>query len=452
MGIRGLLQYIKKYSDKMKSNKRLNQVSVNNDIYISNVIYLDYTAQLIKMYYKHINSVKTPREMINIMVKDMIKLFDKMLLYNNNVYVFVDYKVMEDIDETDVVFSEYIISPNDIDDEEYQSSTPILKKEYYEQIMNEDVSKLIMKVRCMFELERVYNLTESMDDYVNLMNELELANKEGDKNKINILQRFINQGWYRYIILRGGKHNTSLNRLKAIKKRNANYETAFPFTVIIHAIPTIVKKLYKMKPNYTNCVSFFGCSSESDFSIVKHVKIYNRNSYPTICTNDTDLILLLNDIDCVVNFTYNENGKIYTASINPKQFWINVFGKEFDSDVIKMIVILMGSDYNHFTHSPIRIKSIEEFLVKIRKNSFEELSNDDVRIAILKLINDNVNKEVVEDNEKKITNDICVKYTVTAFNIYLNDSYGFSLISGTEYVNINRFIIRFNQMFNSDDE
>ena len=100
MGIKNLLKYIKEYYLSQTYKNTLNPITQNiaqikNDsfIYSSNVIYLDYTSQLIKFYYNNVPSCSSFEDFTNKLITSMSSYFGKFLKYNTHIYVFIDYKL-----------------------------------------------------------------------------------------------------------------------------------------------------------------------------------------------------------------------------------------------------------------------------------------------------------------------------------------------------------------------
>lgn len=643
MGIRGLLNLIKDYRSRRTETEDITRVHVGNSVFTSNIVYLDYTSQLIKFYYNHIETVSNVDELINKIVAEMITYFRKLLTYNNYIYVFVDYKFDVDMNESKIYFNDFIIpigettnehvhknyfmqtdtvnstdskvllpdevqhtklmNHNQIDEpqvkefeSEYIMFTPMINKCYLfnnadhtadthgehtyadhtvdthaittadihasntctltdvdmhgehtdvnqlthiqliDRLLTEDkqiaLSRILPKIRCKYEVESVYNVTDDEHDFINILDELEFAKNLGEKYKpyLDILTSCVNHGRYRYLMLRGGKRNTMNDRIKKIKRYNGNIIKSFPFPLVMHKVPDIVKRFNKFAPEMSKKVSFFGCSNESDFAISKHIHTYNKHSYPTIYTNDTDMVVLLADVDCVINLTcdnyyrykaesyvykgkpdtYTGKGKLESYAsyskpeanhisvvrfndsnvslsnrfnninkitlgqrayqpqhnsftnqfknnmiqLNPKTFWRTItMDDSINIDVIKMIAILMGTDYNRNYDSPVlHIRSITEALDIFNVNDFDKLDFDAMKFNIYEKM-----LEFYQNGSTKFaqpTFDKIVNYfsqTSIAINIYLNDDIEkFIAISGQEPTDDKKFITRW-RSFHPDD-
>jgi hypothetical protein len=108
--------------------------------------------------------------------------------------------------------------------------------------------------------------------------------------------------------------------------------------MIIGLLPNLVHRI-KTKLQKSKCKDIYleilGCNTEADYVIRKHIKTYSPtyneknkpNHYsvnkPTIFTIDTDLLVMLADVDCVVNLKMKKIPKINCSviPINLKQFW-----------------------------------------------------------------------------------------------------------------------------------
>ena len=639
MGIRGLLNLIKDYRSRRTETEDITRVHVGNSVFTSNIVYLDYTSQLIKFYYNHIETVSNVDELINKIVTEMITYFRKLLTYNNYIYVFVDYKFDVDMNESKIYFNDFIIpigettndhvyknyfmqtdnvnsivkqsidskvllpddaqhtkpmSPNQMDEShvkefesEYIMFTPMINKCYLfsisadmngeqgmpthsehtdgdrtadphanthvdqpthiqliDRLLTEDkqiiLSRILPKIRCKYEVESVYNVVDDEHDFINILDELEFAKTLGEKYKpyLDILASCVNHGRYRYLMLRGGKRNTMNDRIKKIKRYNGNIVKSFPFPLVMHKVPDIVRCFNKFAPEMSKKVSFFGCSNESDFAISKHIHTYNKHSYPTIYTNDTDMVVLLADVDCVINltcdnyyrskaescvasryktesYTYKGKSDPYTGKskpesyasyskpeashisvvrfngsnvslsnrfnnkitlgqrayqpphnsftnqfknsmiqLNPKTFWRSItMNDSINIDVIKMIAVLMGTDYNRNYDSPVlHIRNITDALDIFNVNDFDKLDFDAMKFNIYEKM-----LEFYQNGSTKFaqpTFDKIVNYfsqTSIAINIYLNDDIEkFIAISGQEPTDDKKFITRW-RSFHPDD-
>ena len=81
---------------------------------------------------------------------------------------------------------------------------------------------------------------------------------------------------------------------------NDNYFEIQP-QLIVDLIPHIIHKITEKINGSNKIIEFLGCEQESDFVIKKHIKLNcPYGQIPTVLTGDTDLLLLLHDVDCVI--------------------------------------------------------------------------------------------------------------------------------------------------------
>ena len=117
------------------------------------------------------------------------------------------------------------------------------------------------------------------------------------------------------------ENNINATLANVMKKNDYNklkrFNEYIPFSLVLYSLPIIISYIN------TPSVYYLGCEIESDFAISKHIHTYSKNSFPTIYTTDTDLLVLLSDVDCVVKMNYPGCKKPYL--INPVQFWRNIF-------------------------------------------------------------------------------------------------------------------------------
>ena len=122
---------------------------------------------------------------------------------------------------------------------------------------------------------------------------------------------------------------TSRDQIKhEINKSLFNIRPAMIVSLVPNIIYRIKQKLSARKLDYLY-IEFLGCCNEADHVIKKHIKMYsptyNQNNNPnhrslfkpTIFTIDTDMLVLLSNIDCVVNLKLRAPG--YTNKTVPIQ-------------------------------------------------------------------------------------------------------------------------------------
>lgn len=531
MGIHNLIKYIS------ASNPiNLAQCESGKNIYISNIVYFDITYKLIEIYNKYIGLLKNKDQnnvsntqfkypeslihnpmliesdnesesiqnfqsvnfddipldceftldfqskvnnLLNYVEKELLNIFCRLKNFNRIIYVFVDYKFMNNLRERNVIFKDFLNM--NIEEHERTNSIPMIKRKYLKLLdkCDEDeydtMKYLVKKVRCMFELKSIYSVSNKLDieKYISIPY---LIKTEKDKKKISKLTVLLDEGKFRYFILRGGKYlikkqrgkdlfsffdppqNTysktkscgdeneicvkSLNNIDKLlfdsvtkngyEKLNEFYNY-IPFTIIIYLFPMLVKKI-----NLDN-VKFFGCEIESDFAISKHIHTYSKNAFPTIYSSDTDMLCLMCDVDCVVklsikngrrNLKKNKDQRTLiedniikffdgkhvsdnlTFFVNPISFWEELFKCKLSPKIIKILCVLMGTDYNPYhPKSPIHIRYFDDILKILNIDKFEDIDEDVLLANIYMIMKNN------EDN-------VYCKQTAIALNMYLNELEG----------------------------
>lgn len=407
MGVHGLLKYVHKYG----VNVSLPQTIQNNKIYISNIVYYDFTSKLID-FYNNYCTLDTFDEIVNGIINDMKTLFEYILNYNNKLYVFIDYKIISSIDNSNILFKDFILTTDDFDEYEREQATPMIKMSH----ITNSLDYILNKVKCKFELKR----TKHPSDYIELSsvydNVYECVKNDNALSIDDVKNILDDYTWYRYLILRGAKRITFNNRVKQLTE-NGDLDHKVSFSKVLRHADTIVKLFNEKYPTLSKRISFFGCSTESDFSITKHINTYNKFSYVTIYTNDTDMLVTLCDVDCIIKLnienrnTRNKQSKYHdkNISINPIKFWNSIFKCDLSPRMIKLLCILMGTDYNHYDRkSPIHIQSFDEILNRIHVKDYKDIDEDDLLLKIY---------DVMSKNK----NNIYVKQTAVAINMYLND-------------------------------
>ena len=96
--------------------------------------------------------------------------------------------------------------------------------------------------------------------------------------------------------------------------------------------------------------------------------------------------------------------------VNPVNFWKYVFKCKISSRIIKILCVLLGTDYNPYDKtSPIHMKCFTDILPRLNIKSFSDIDEDALLVHIYNIMSQNpTNKHVIA--------------TATALNIYLADS------------------------------
>lgn len=127
---------------------------------------------------------------------------------------------------------------------------------------------------------------------------------------------------------------------------------------IIHRIKTKIKANNELSKLH---IEFLGCVTEADYVIKKHILTYSptykqsnkpqhKSIYkPTVFTIDTDMLVLLSDIDCVVNLKLRAPGYTNkTVPIQVKEFWKWVLNKEhYTYEDVMNVINEKNSTYNY---------------------------------------------------------------------------------------------------------
>jgi len=382
MGIHNLLKLIIKHNDR----NNMTEIEQKTNIYCSNSVYVDVIFVLLKIYNqypeKFINI--TQESLDNVLAFVAEKLTEQLTsyqYYNKNVYVFIDIHQIQKFNVRKIYFNNYLPTLDDFDEEEILLSTPMIEKKYVNNIENFDESDVI----CYYELSsrdaKLKNI--NANDYISI-------HQLPKSSKTNTI---ISHAWIRYLMLRGAKI--------AVKKERQSTNKG-NFRLLIHNFPLIISKM-----NMEN-VQYFACTSESDFAIVKHIKMYNKNNYPTIITNDTDLLCLLCDINCVLKIYNQYNGKYYT--INPIKFWHQVFNTTLHPEIIKILCVLCGTNYNYnkkITINDLFLFEFHDILTLMKLQNFHELTIEKLKLYIFEFVHKN--------------NNIHNRRTMLAYNIYINN-------------------------------
>ena len=349
MGIRGLTAKILDYYSKILKSKRH---FANSDTY-----YLDYTSKIYlttrwftKNIKQNINKFEIKdyenvlNELVDLIANEIVKHIETHNFYKKYIVVF-DYCQSQpklpanfDLSNTSIQEIEKTLTART-----YKKSRMVIDEKLIPYIDEIPIEELKNMIETVSTTSRSYWNVSIDKDPINYIS-LDVLLKEGK----------ISQEKYDELY----KHVLSEVRLiKQPKKKNSNYEdiirkinTApnpekafkeFLFDIrpqmIVTLIPSIIHKI-KEKINPEIYIEFLGCNYEADFVIRNHIKKYHQDFsfigenetskdgnaiLPTIFTTDTDLLVLLADINCVVNIKIRTDNKkeSITIPINTKQFW-----------------------------------------------------------------------------------------------------------------------------------
>ena len=347
--------YIIKYGNSSPITERIS----GNKIYNSRVIYLDALSKLIEIYnqFRKSDEVQTYDNLFEYEVSRFSAYLLKMSYYKRQIYVFIDYHYKDDINIDNLLFKDYLPIPTD-NFKVYEKNG---EYKYIEEIPSEDVQS--------------YKIVENPES--------------------NVLLKV----WYKYLVKVKSKEDMHARRKHDIEMTEGIPYEENIFRKFIYNIKDFVQKLKENKE--LSFTTFYGCSIESDFAIAKHINSYNKNTYPIVITNDTDIIALLCDVDCIIRYTLN--GKMYI--INPPSFWEKVFGTKLSSNVIKILCVLKGVDYN-INDNMSCICNFTDILKILNVDSYKDITES--------MLHEYLNKYFESNKNKK-----CIRYTALALNVYL---------------------------------
>jgi len=414
MGIIKLTKFFNEYIE------YLNSIPKSHTQIISEICYIDYTANLVittsnisKKYLKNkSNSIfDICNEIINTSVNNIIEQVENNKYFKKYIIVF-DYKFISKFNSkfqfNEELLYDYIQQLQF--NKDHIDAIPMIPKNL--DIKLTPITILKESVRNLYELRIKNCIHEYQNLYVLL--------KENSENE-EIIKSLINFGLHRYIVLRGAKNHTRRDRniktlcktvhsqksfvesselenildninvrlFSLFSKSNSsefqntlsNFKNSINYTLIVNLIPILVSKI-KMKLlelKIKTQIDFIGCENESDFVIRKHILLYNSLNCPTIYTTDSDLFMLLSDINCYI--------RIKTPSMNirikPNLFWQWLTGLKniYLNDIIAFCCIL-GNDYNHFKFTKYKVDTTEDIreLFKNNKTLYNNIYNHAIKL------------------------------------------------------------------------
>lgn len=160
-----------------------------------------------------------------------------------------------------------------------------------------------------------------------------------------------------------------------------NFKTNVNYTLIVNLIPILVSKIKSeiKSRKLSTQIDFIGCENESDFVIRKHILLYNSLNCPTIYTTDSDLFMLLSDVNCYIRIKSSN----LNIRIKPNLFWQWLTGLQnvYLNDIIAFCCVL-GNDYNHFRFTKYKIDTINDIreLFKNNKTLYCNIYNHAIKL------------------------------------------------------------------------
>lgn len=386
MGIKHLRSVIHAYY-----NAKLQK---SNRIIRSTVCYIDCTSKIVynaNNMNKNINN-KSPIELIENIVNKSVEAIAKQINrgfhYNKFILVF-DLKSISDINPKFELSQEIIDQYVKLLDtnKESMASIPMLPK--IMDIYNTDVDSLKLSVRNLYEVRWNYwSPNKQITNYTSIRRLLKTETNPDVIDKLNTLYK---SGIERYILFRGAKYLTKHARLreknmstdiveKLFKTDAHKFDKEFrkyllnaPYNLIISLTRRIVDGIINSTPDKD--VSFLGCEHEADFVIRNHIKHYHSNACPTIYTCDSDIVMLMCDVNCVVKIPYEDvDRRKFNISIYPIEFWKWILRtNKIDFKNIVTICCLLGTDYNTELCENVSIEHIDDMAKYYVNNLYEEI-------------------------------------------------------------------------------
>ena len=194
--------------------------------------------------------------------------------------------------------------------------------------------------------------------------------------------------------------------------------------LIVDLIPNLIFKIQEGVKNSSKEIEFLGCEEEADYVIYQHIKKYNyANQCPTINTNDSDMVLLLHDVDCIIkikkrkhdkakqNFNINKlqnkknenlnpnhatfqknnpkhdlinNANSYQKTshcdnliLRPKEFWKWLIDRDEKMEFknLLMLAVCLGTSYNNI-RTKFRIDTIKEIRTTYSNTLYDDILNE----------------------------------------------------------------------------
>ena len=318
-------------------------------------VYIDMMYLIIQFYDKKRIELNESKSLTDVLVYIMIEirlLIESLKEKYKNIIIFVDYHMFQDIPDyklDDNLFHEYLPIPTDFPMSEIQEHSPAIHYTHHINIVDGKFNKCNIRLKNeIFDrkntIPKESNFT--LMDYRSLCllkTSEEYKNNERYREKID---EIADHAWYRFLITRGARIDKSIKRNKDYDKEDSENSRLY-LKAIVYSLPLII---HAMQVNEE--MNFYGCLLEGESALVKHIRDHDVQ-YPTIYTSDTDLVLMLGDLDCMIHL-YNSIEK-QTYYIHPPTFWYNFFGASLDLRVIKMICVLRGTNFNEDIFN--RIKS-----------------------------------------------------------------------------------------------
>lgn len=360
MGVYKLKAYLNTYD----GDKPYTEKIVGKTIQNSRVIYIDALSKLIEIYEQFMKSdeEKTFAKLTVFELEKFTLYLTKISYYKRKVNVFIDYRYVDDIDVEDtILFPEFLPEvPPDFD--------------LYIRKVDDVHSIDVNSVRLQNDVDSK-KFDGKVSNFVKVSELLPTLSKD-DADYVNDVLKV--GAWHRHLIRNKGKeyvkeirrkeYEPTIHIVDVSQEQNEMSETSQNlFRQFVHTIDKFVHRL-KNNPILQD-VTFYGCSIESDFAMTKHITAYNNNTYPIVITNDTDMLVLLCNVNCLIKFIL----KHHVYYINPVNFWRYVFGTVLPPNIIKMLCVMKGTDYNCCDERTLAY-TFEQLLRRMNVPKFSDLT------------------------------------------------------------------------------
>lgn len=236
---------------------------------------------------------------------------DLRLIYNETQFKTICSKHDFKIDCYDI--HEYKLNSDSHIDEELENQNKI-----DEELCNKDQTTIQIESISKNNVDIKKDIIDKLQYKLNLIYDEERLNEIATYVK---MKKIINFNFQSYLIHRGikrfgSKHKkgTSIDDVKKdYLSENVDDETFSEHFIknyfdiqpqmIVALIPNLVDRINQIleRNDCNKDIEYLGCEEEADYVIYHHIKKYGYDKQcPTIVTNDTDLLLILHDIDCII--------------------------------------------------------------------------------------------------------------------------------------------------------
>lgn len=394
MGIFKLRKFIDQYLSTERKN--IDKQQINSD-----VCYIDFTSKIIlstSSVSRNISTTDTTLELINRIIDKNVEAIVNQIRSNRYYTKYIlafDYRYITST-SSKLKFSKRIID-NYVNKLETMKERIDIVPMIPINLTSSSFSVMEKGVRNLYEVRYNYWKPEKkLLDYISL--KYLIDNTPVDDPIRTTYIKCLESGHARYMLLRGAKNEvrTSRNKTNYTSKTKTvksdismdlynsenfdaelkKYLSNIPYTLIISLIPTIVKRIKDLL--FDIDIEFIGCENESDFAIRKCIKENHPNDCPTVYSRDTDLLMLLSDINCVIKFPYQN----HNVSIYPIRFWTWLLKQDYTFKDVVNVCSVLGTDYNQYRPRCLKIADNADInsnlLEEIREVNRKEISKETI--------------------------------------------------------------------------